>query len=101
MWKIKCKKCDSHENVQTTMSSDEGYSNYTVLDCGCIEFKCGKCGTFGSTDKYKENNELDNFEVICPNCSRIKWDYNIQDVDQENPETHIYCKNCKSVWTKS
>lgn len=99
-WKVKCLVCDKSDRIQTTMFGDSGYSNYTVLDDGAIEFKCNNCGTFGSTDNYKDkpNNKIDKFEVSCPNCARTKWSYHIQDVDEESEETHIYCENCKSVW---
>lgn len=93
-FKVECKNCKS-QDIQTTMNSDSGYSNWTVLDSGSIEFKC-ECGKFGSTDRYTDqpNNQLDNFEVTCKLCGSTEWDYEVQDVDGESDPTHIECKKC-------
>ncbi len=82
--------------IETTIESDSGYSNWTVLDSGFIEFKCHGCGKFGSTDPYKdkENNQLNNFEVRCNVCYSKEWDSEIGDVDGESDKSHIQCKNC-------
>ena len=82
--------------IETTLQADEGYSNWTVMDSGFIEFKCHGCGKFGSTDTYKDkgNNQLDNFEVKCNLCDSTKWSPNIQDVDGEDDTTNIECDNC-------
>lgn len=81
------------------MEGDSGYSNWTVMDSGAIEFKCHGCGKFASTDEYKKPNEPENFEVICNQCGSKDWGYDIQDVDQEEEPTNIHCKKCnvKSV----
>lgn len=92
---IKCKnpKCIGGR-IETTMQSDEGYSNWTVMDGGFIEFKCHGCGKFASTGGHKKPNEPDNFEVTCNMCGSHKWDYHIQDVEGAEEETHISCFNC-------
>lgn len=85
--------------IETTMEGDNGYSNWTVMNSGFVEFKCHGCGKFGSTDTYKEPNEIKNFEVKCNLCSATEWSAHIQDVDEENEPTHIECDKChvKSV----
>lgn len=83
--------------IETTMSGDNGYSNWTVLDDGEIEFKCHGCGKFATTDYFQKeegNNQPENFEVKCLNCGSTDWDSNIQDVDEELEETHISCSEC-------
>jgi len=98
---IKCKnpQCIGGR-IETTMEKDSGYSNWTVMDSGFIEFKCHGCGKFASTDTYKKPNEPEDFEVTCDQCGSKEWDANIQDVDEEQKErTNIECKKChvKSV----
>lgn len=92
---IKClnKNCIGGR-IETTMEPDYGYSNWTVLDSGFIEFKCHGCGKFGSTDKYKIPNEMNNFRVTCKSCGSESWSGNIQDVDGESEKTHIECNSC-------
>lgn len=82
--------------IETTLEGDSGYSNWTVMDSGFVEFKCHGCGKFGSTDKYKNegNNQLDNFEVKCNVCGSTEWNEHIQDVDCEEEETCIICSKC-------
>jgi Zn finger protein HypA/HybF involved in hydrogenase expression len=80
--------------IETTMENDNGYSNWTVMDNGFVEFKCHGCGKFGSTDTYKKTNELENFDVTCDNCGSRKWESNIQDVEQEQEKTNIECSDC-------
>ncbi len=93
---VKCLNLDCPGGeIQTSMEGDRGYSNWSVTDSGYIEFKCHGCGKFSSTDTDKKPNEPNNFEVKCNNCGSIEWDYEIQDCDAEEEETHIYCKNCK------
>jgi hypothetical protein len=93
--KIECKNTNCiGGRLETTMVGDEGYSNWTVMDDGFIEFKCHGCGKFASTDTYKKPNEPENFEVICLKCNSKEWEENIQDVDEEAEETNIECKNC-------
>lgn len=97
---ITCKNtsCPGGE-IQTTMAGDSGYSNYTVLDSGFIEFKCHGCGKFGSSNRYmnQPNNQLDNFEVTCMLCGSTEWEANIQDVDEDQEEqTNIECENCNA-----
>lgn len=82
--------------IETTMSSDSGYSNWTVMDSGSVEFKCHGCGKFASTDKDKKPNEPENFMVECLKCGSIEWEENIQDVDGYKEETNIECKKCNS-----
>lgn len=93
--KIECKNpnCVSGR-IETTMTSDYGYSNWTVMDDGCVEFKCHGCGKFASTDTYKKPNEPDNFRVTCLRCGSEKWEESIQDVDGNEPPTHIKCVDC-------
>jgi len=95
-FKVTCKNCKSDGKIQTTMESDSGYSNWTVMDNGYVEFKCHGCGKFASTDEYKDkpNNQPENFEVECNKCGSKEWGYNIQDVDGEDEPTHILCKKC-------
>lgn len=96
---IKCLNKDCiGGRIETTMEGDSGYSNWTVLDIGFVEFKCHGCGKFGSTDSYKDkpNNQLSNFEVTCKKCGSNKWEENIQDCDGEEEETNIECKDCHS-----
>lgn len=95
MHEIKCKNPNCiGGRIETTMEGDDGYSNWTVMSDGFIEFKCHGCGKFGSTDEFKDPNELDNFEVTCKNCHSHEWGYEIKDVDGENPPTRIICKGC-------
>jgi hypothetical protein len=92
---IKCKnpQCVGGR-IETTMEDDSGYSNWTVMDNGYVEFKCHGCGKFGSTDEYKKPNELNNFEVKCDRCGGTEWTEHIGDVDNEDTPTHIECKGC-------
>lgn len=95
--KVKCLNPQCIESkIQTTMEGDSGYSNWTVLDSGFVEFKCHGCGKFGSTHPYKnkKNNQLTNFEVTCNLCGSTKWSANIQDVDENEEITNIECDNC-------
>lgn len=93
-FKINCISCGS-DKIQTTFEADSGYSNWTVMDCGFISFKCHGCGKFGTTDDYAKPNELSNFNIRCLKCDEENnWDYEIQDVDGEDDETHISCKKC-------
>lgn len=80
--------------IETTFIGDSGYSNWTVLDDGFVEFKCHGCGKFASTDEYKKPNEPENFEVSCDNCGGLEWSENIQDVDEDSEETNMECKSC-------
>ena len=93
--KIECKnpQCVGGR-IETTMEGDSGYSNWTVMDSGHVEFKCHGCGKFASTDEYKKPNEPDNFLVTCLLCGSNKWSEHIQDVDREEPPTHIECEEC-------
>lgn len=93
--KIRCKnpQCIGGR-IETTFESDSGYSNWTVMDSGYVEFKCHGCGKFASTDSYKKPNEPENFEVTCLQCGSTEWEENIQDVDCEEPPTYIECKKC-------
>lgn len=94
---IVCKNPDCiGGRIETTMEGDSGYSNWTVMDSGFIEFKCHGCGKFASTDTYKKPNEPENFTVSCNKCGSLEWESNIQDVDREyqEEETNIECKNC-------
>lgn len=95
---IKCLNPDCiGGRIETTMNGDSGYSNWTVLDSGYIEFKCHGCGKFASTDTYKEPNEPKNFEVTCCKCGSNEWSANIQDVDAcQEKETHISCDKCNA-----
>lgn len=81
--------------IEVSLEKDSGYSNWTVMDSGFVEFKCHGCGKFGSTDSYKKPNEIENFEVSCNLCGSKEWGESIQDVDEESEPTHIYCKKCK------
>jgi len=79
--------------IQTTMRSDDGYSDWTVLDSGFIEFKCHGCGKFASTDEDKLPNEIDNFEIVCKKCGSREWESYIALVE-DTSRTHIVCKKC-------
>ena len=84
--------------IETTMEGDSGYSDWTVLDSGFIEFKCHGCGKFASTDTYKKPNEPKNFHVTCKKCGSTEWEHNIANVDyDEGEETNIECKKCKAL----
>jgi ribosomal protein S27E len=86
--------------IQTTMEGDSGYSNYTVMDSGFIEFKCTGCGKFSSTDWNKKNdpaNQPANFEITCNQCGHTHWTAHVQDVDHDDPATHITCDKCQVV----
>lgn len=92
---IKCLNPDCiGGRIETTMHGDSGYSNWTVMDNGYVEFKCHGCGKFTSTDTYKEPNSPENFEVTCNKCGSKEWNENIQDVDCIDNKTNIECKNC-------
>lgn len=92
-FKVKC-NCGS-EDIETTMENDGGYSNYTVMDDGYIEFKCKACGNFGSTDKEEKggNNKLDQFTVTCISCGSTDWSYTPGDVDGDESNV-ITCDKC-------
>ena len=92
---IRCKneKCIGGR-IETTMQSDDGYSNWTVMDSGFVSFKCHGCGKFATTDEYAKPNEPENFEVECKMCGSNEWSEHIQDVDGEEEPTHISCNNC-------
>lgn len=80
--------------IETTMEGDSGYSNWTVMDSGFVEFKCHGCGKFASTDTYKKPNEPENFQVTCTACGSNRWTHNIQDVDGEEEATNMECESC-------
>lgn len=99
-FEVSCKnqKCVGGK-IEVQIDSDSGYSNWTVMESGKISFKCHGCGKYGSTDGYDKPNELDNFEVLCLECSSYQrkdnnWEYNIQDVDGEDQMSFIECKTC-------
>jgi len=94
-FKIKClnPNCIGGK-IEVSIFGDSGYSNWTVMDSGAVEFKCHGCGKFASTDDYKKPNEPKNFEVTCPFCNSHNWDYHIQDVDGESRPSSIDCKDC-------
>ncbi len=95
---IRCKNLQCvGGRIETTMESDDiGYSAWTVLDSGYIEFKCHGCGKFASTDKSAKPNEPENFEVTCKKCGSTEWEENIGDVDGDE-ETNIECKKCHEI----
>lgn len=78
--------------IETTLESDEGYSNWTVMSDGYISFKCHGCGKFATTESDVSPNEPDNFEVTCV-CGSHEWEENIGDVDGFI-KTSIECKKC-------
>jgi len=82
--------------IETTLSGDVGYSNWTVMEDGAISFKCHGCGKFGSTNVWKHghNNQLQNFLVKCLGCGSEKWSSFIQDVDCDGEKTHMSCDEC-------
>lgn len=80
--------------IETTMEGDSGYSNWTVMESGNIEFKCHGCGKFASTYTFKKPNEPLNFKVTCKICGSNEWTDNIQDVDEDNEKTNMECKKC-------
>lgn len=92
---IKClnPKCIGGK-IETTLEGDSGYSSWTVMDSGFVEFKCHGCGKFASTDSYKKPNEPQNFEVSCDSCGSKEWSPNIQDVDCEEEPTNMECDKC-------
>lgn len=91
-FEVICKKCQA-KNVQTTLNDWEGYSEYTVLESANLEFKCGDCGKFGSSDEYKKPNEFDSFIVQCY-CG-AENEYTLHDtLYEEVKEVHISCNKC-------
>lgn len=80
--------------IEVSIFGDSGYSNYTVLDDGAVEFKCKGCGKFASTDTYKKPNEPENFSVSCDECGSDKWSQNIQDVDEDSEQSNMECEKC-------
>ena len=97
-FKIKCKFCGNEEQdkFQTTINDWEGYSEYTVLETGCVEFKCLKCGTFGSTDEFKNegNNKIDMFEITCSQCDSHNYSYKNSLDDDKIKQPCIKCDEC-------
>ena len=94
---VRCKNASCvGGRIEVSIFSDSGYSNWTVMDSGAVEFKCHGCGKFASTDEWKKPNEPENFEVTCGSCgSEDNWDYQIGDVDGEmEGGSHIECKDC-------
>lgn len=93
--RIKCLNKDCiGGRIETTMTGDFGYSNYTVMENGELEIKCHGCGKFASTDTFKEPNEMTNFKINCASCGSLDWEYYPQDVDCDREESHIQCKKC-------
>lgn len=92
---IKClnPQCIGGE-IEVSIEGDSGYSNWTVMDSGYVEFKCHGCGKFASTDTYKTPNEPENFEVTCDKCGSKEWTENIQDVDEQEEDSNMECKGC-------
>lgn len=80
--------------IEVSIFADAGYSNWTVMDDGGVEFKCHGCGKFASTISYKQPNEPKNFEVTCDGCGHSEWSPNIQDVDHDEEESNIECETC-------
>jgi DNA-directed RNA polymerase subunit RPC12/RpoP len=92
---LKCKFCgnDNQEEFQTTLEDWDGYSEYTVLNSGYAEFKCLKCGTFGTTDSEEgDNNKLNMFEVTCNQCGSTKWEFYSSLDNEDGP--YIKCDEC-------
>ena len=87
--------------IEVSIFGDSGYSNWTVMDDGAVEFKCHGCGKFSSTDTYKKPNEPENFSVICDSCGSEEWDSNIEDVDGELEKSNIECKKCHKKQTET
>ena len=94
-FKIKClnPQCIGGR-IEVSIFGDSGYSNWTVLDNGAIEFKCHGCGKFASTDDNKKPNEPANFSVTCPYCGETGWKYHLQDVDESCEPSNIECESC-------
>ena len=91
-FEVICKNCKT-KNVQTTLEDWEGYSEWTVLEDSRLEFKCGDCGKFGSSDRYKKPNEFENFIVQCY-CS-AEDEYTLLDtLDDDVKEVQIKCDKC-------
>lgn len=80
--------------IETSFAGDDGYSEWTVLDPGYIEFKCHGCGKFASTNSRVKPNEPNNFEVICLKCGSTEWIGNIQDIECDEEKTNIECTKC-------
>jgi len=97
--KVECLNTDCiGGRIETTMTGDSGYSNWTVMDSGFVEFKCHGCGKFASSDCEKEkfnSNQPENFRVTCLKCGSNNWTENHQDVDCEEESTNIECGNIK------
>ena len=87
-----CGNCDQRE-IQTTMEDWDGYSEYTVLEDGFIEFKCKKCGTFGSShpEKKEGNNKIDLFKIRCNQCGGTKCEF---EDSLNSGSMNITCEKC-------
>jgi len=90
-FRIKCKFCNNEDQTkfQTTMLDADGYSEYTILSEGFIEFKCLSCGTFGTTNEEQKegSNKLNMFELTCNKCNSHNWEY-----EDSNLVPYEYCK---------
>ena len=98
-FRIKCKFCgnDDQKEFQTTINDWDGYSEYTVLDSGSVEFKCLKCGTFGSTDEIKKengSNKIEMFEITCNHCGSHNYSYQNSLNDESIQKPYIECDDC-------
>jgi hypothetical protein len=101
---------DASAPIQTTLEGDDGYSNWTVMDSGYAEFKCGKCGSFASTKWVHRagivmlpDSPNDRFSVVCASCGSDGWSFISGDVDHEDQATAIICRGCgqNEVYTDS
>jgi len=98
-FEITCKTCYEKGKIQCDFSSDEGYSNYTVLTDGCFEIKCHTCGKFMSTDLFKKPNDKDNFTLKCIYCGGLdEWTYFAKDIDEYCDNNNITCNCCDRQW---
>lgn len=97
-FRIKCLFCGNYDQdkFQTTMEDDSGYSEYTIMTLGYVEFKCLICGTFGTDDydrKTYGNNKLNMFEITCAKCNSHGWSSEGSGLSEEQ-YMKINCNYC-------
>jgi hypothetical protein len=95
-FKLKCKFCGNtkQKKFQTTMTDYDGYSEYTVLSSGYVEFKCKVCGTFGTSKSDSgDNNKIEMFDVFCKKCGSKEWTFK-DTADNGVDKPVIVCSKC-------
>lgn len=102
-FRIQCPCGNTEQSTfQTTMEDWDGYSEYTVMECGFFSVKCKKCGAFGSTNKNEKprSNKMNDFIITCAKCESTNWNFS-DSLDNESyfsdvkdTEPLLQCDDC-------